>query len=310
MERVKGGEPLPPHLRGAVVALGNFDGFHLGHQAVVGRAVETARRRGAPGDRRDLRPASGAAFQTRRGTVPAYDTGSAREAVRASRCRSDDGLRVRRAACCGDSGRLRARLAGRRVGRGHRQDFTFGKGRGGNVQLLAELGARTGHDCGCRCRGARWRESRYPRRASAQALQAGDCTTATRLLTRPFAIEGACSMATRWGGRSAIRPRTSTLGSYLRPRYGVYAVRVRLADGRVRRGAANLGIRPQFEPPKELLEALSVRLRRGFVRTVRSKCRCPPFCGDEAKFDSLDALVAQMDRDCDEARRILSAPAT
>ena len=48
MERVTGGESLPAHLRGAVIALGNFDGFHLGHQAVVGRAVETARRRGCP----------------------------------------------------------------------------------------------------------------------------------------------------------------------------------------------------------------------------------------------------------------------
>ncbi|HTI30692.1 MAG TPA: bifunctional riboflavin kinase/FMN adenylyltransferase, partial [Sphingomonas sp.] len=48
MERITGGEGLPPHLRGAVVALGNFDGFHLGHQAVVGRAVELARQRGRP----------------------------------------------------------------------------------------------------------------------------------------------------------------------------------------------------------------------------------------------------------------------
>ena len=46
IERITGKRPLPPHLRGAVIALGNFDGFHLGHQAVIGRAVQMARERG------------------------------------------------------------------------------------------------------------------------------------------------------------------------------------------------------------------------------------------------------------------------
>lgn len=48
MERLSSGSALPEHLRGGYVALGNFDGFHLGHQAVVGRAVERARAAGQP----------------------------------------------------------------------------------------------------------------------------------------------------------------------------------------------------------------------------------------------------------------------
>src|SRR3546814_7492994 len=48
MERLDSGSTVPPHLRGAIVGLGNFDGFHLGHQAVAGRAIEWARAEGRP----------------------------------------------------------------------------------------------------------------------------------------------------------------------------------------------------------------------------------------------------------------------
>ena len=91
----------------------------------------------------------------------------------------------------------------------------------------------------------------------------------------------------------------------MRPRYGIYAVRARLADGRVRDGAANLGIRPSFDPPKELLEPYlfdfdgdlyDQEIEVALIRHLR----------DEARFDSLDALTAQMDRDCAEARGVLA----
>ena len=82
----------------------------------------------------------------------------------------------------------------------------------------------------------------------------GDCATATRLLTRPFTIEGVVQHGAKLGRTIGFPTANFDMGLYLRPAYGIYAVRGRLSDGRVLDGAANLGIRPSFDPPKELLE--------------------------------------------------------
>ena len=136
-------------------------------------------------------------------------------------------------------------------------------------------------------------------------MQAGDCTTATRLLTRPFAIEGVVQHGDALGRTIGYPTANLSLGTYLRPRYGVYAVRVRLADGRVIDGAANLGVRPQFAPPKELLEAYLFDFDADlYGQTIAVSLIA--HLRDEAKFDGIDALVAQMDADCVRARAILN----
>ena len=91
-----------------------------------------------------------------------------------------------------------------------------------------------------------------------EALQAGDPATATRLLTRPFAIEAEVEHGDGRGHQLGWPTANMRLGNYLRPAYGIYAVRVRLdADGpdggSEHDGVASLGIRPMFDPPVELL---------------------------------------------------------
>jgi riboflavin kinase/FMN adenylyltransferase len=98
------------------------------------------------------------------------------------------------------------------------------------------------------------------------------------------------------------------LGGYLRPRFGIYAVTVRLPDGRVLPGAANVGIRPSFDPPKELLEVYLFDFD-GDLYGAEIEVFFQQFLRPEAKFDGLDALTEQMRRDCDEARKLLSAGA-
>ncbi len=137
------------------------------------------------------------------------------------------------------------------------------------------------------------------------ALVAGDCDTAARLLTRPFAIEGVVEHGDKRGQTIGYPTANIALGPYLRPRFGIYAVRGRLADGRVLDGAANLGIRPTFEPPRELLEPYFF----DFDGDLYGQCvevELIAFLRPEAKFDSLDALTAQMAADCAEARRRLA----
>ena len=96
------------------------------------------------------------------------------------------------------------------------------------------------------------------------------------------------------------------MGNYLRPRYGIYAVRGRLADGRVLDGAANLGIRPSFDPPKELLEPHFFDFAEDlYGQNIEVEFHA--FIRGEAKFDSMDVLMAQMTKDCEVARAILAA---
>jgi riboflavin kinase / FMN adenylyltransferase len=184
------------------------------------------------------------------------------------------------------------------------EDFTFGKGREGNVDVLHQLGTTRGLHCEAVAPvsdGEAISSSRIRR-----ALVEGDCATATRLLSRPFAIEGIVQHGDKNGRKLGFPTANIDLGSYLRPRYGIYAVKGRLADGRLLNGAANLGIRPSFDPPKELLEPHFFDFV-GDLYGQKVEVEFHHFLRGEAKFDSMATLMAQMDKDCAEASRILGA---
>jgi riboflavin kinase/FMN adenylyltransferase len=294
-------------LRGGIVALGNFDGFHKGHQAVVGRAIERARAEG--------RPALVATFDPHPMRFFRPDSSWFRLTMMDQRARlleaaGVDGLYVFRfdaafAAAAPEAfvaEWLVERLGAAGVVTG--EDFTFGRNRGGDVRLLAELGRSHGFTAeavapvtedGAPVSSTRIRE----------ALRAGDCETATRLLTRPFTIEGVVEHGDKRGRAIGYPTANLVLDRYLRPRYGVYAVRGRLSDGRVLEGAANLGVRPTFEPPKELLEPYFFDFS-GDLYGQKLEVELVSFLRPEAKFESIDSLVAQMDADCAEARRRLA----
>jgi riboflavin kinase/FMN adenylyltransferase len=303
MERLDGGSAVPAPFRGGIVALGNFDGFHKGHQAVVGRAVARARAEG--------RPALVATFDPHpmrffRPDSPWFRLTTMDQRARLIEAAGVDAMYVFRfdAAFAAASPEQFAAdwLAGRLGAAGivTGGDFTFGRNRGGDVQLLAELGAAHGFsaeavapvtDGGLPVSSTRVRE----------ALRAGDCDTAARLLTRPFTIEGVVEHGDKRGRAIGYPTANLSLDRYLRPRFGVYAVRGRLADGTVLDGAANLGIRPTFQPPRELLEPYFFDFTGNlYGQTIAVELHA--FLRAEAKFDSLDALVAQMAKDCDEAR--------
>jgi len=307
MERLTSGAPVPAHLRGAIMALGNFDGFHAGHQAVVGHAIDRARA--------EQRPVIVATFDPHpmrlfRPDTPHFrlTTLDQRQALFAAAgadammvfaftpelAALDPTAFVRLLAV--DMG-----VAGVVTG----QDFTFGKGRAGSVAALAEIGAGMGL----------WAQAVAPvadadgavissSRIRA-ALQAGDCATAARLLTRPFTIEGMVQHGDKLGRTIGFPTANVDMGSYLRPAYGIYAVRGRLPDGRVLDGAANLGIRPTFDPPKELLEPHFFDFAESLYDQVIA-VELIAFLRPEEKYDGLDALMTQIARDCDDARQILA----
>ena len=308
MERLDGGSAVPEALRGGIVALGNFDGFHEGHQAVVGRAIARARAEGRPALVATFDPHPVRFFKP---DLPPFRLTSLDQRQRLFGAAGADAMIVfhfdRALASVTAEDFVTDWLVGRigAAGVATGEDFTFGKGRGGNVEVLKRLGAAHGLSVDAVAPVLAGDE---PVSSSAirEALQAGDCETATRLLTRPFAIEGVVEHGDKRGREIGYPTANITLGKYLRPRFGIYAVRGRLPDGRLLDGAANLGIRPMFDPPQELLEPYFFDFS-GDLYGQTIEVDLISFIRPEQKFDSLDALTAQMDRDCADARRRLAA---
>ena len=306
MERLDGGSAVPAHLRGGIVALGNFDGFHRGHQAVVGRAVERARAEGRPALVATFDPHPMRFFKP---DLPPFRLTTLDQRQRLFAEAGADAMLVFHFdadfASVTAEDFVTERLIGLfgAAGVATGEDFTFGHKRGGNVEVLKRLGAEHGLSV----------DAVAPVEADAEpvsssrireALAAGDPETAARLLTRPFAIEGVVEHGDKRGRELGYPTANIALGPYLRPKFGVYAVRGRLADGRVLDGAANLGIRPQFDPPKELLEPHFFDFS-GNLYGQTIEVELISFLREEAKFHSLNALTAQIKADCEEAKRRL-----
>ena len=305
MQRLDGNLPAPAELRGGIVALGNFDGFHLGHQAVVGRAVERARAEG--------RPALVATFDPHpvrhfRPDAPPFRLTTLDQRERLFAAAGADAVVVFRFDAALAS-LTAAEFVGQRLVAGLRvagvvtgEDFTFGKARGGNVSVLAELGREHGFAAEAVGPVALDGEPVSSSRIR-ELLQVGDPRGAARLLTRPFAIQGVVQHGDKLGRTIGYPTANLELGPYLRPAYGIYAVRGRLADGTVLAGAANLGMRPTFEPPKELLETYFFDFAGDLYGQV-IEVELVEYLRPEAKFNTLDELTAQMEQDCARARLI------
>lgn len=307
MQRLDGGSTVPDALRGGILALGNFDGFHRGHQAVVGRAVSRARAEGRPALVATFDPHPVRFFKP---DLPPFRLTTLDQRERLFAEAGADAMLVYRFDAelasvmapdfVTDYLASRAGAAGVVTG----QDFTFGKGRGGDVEVLKMLGQanRLSVDA-----VSAVEEDSEPVSSSRirEALEAGDLETATRLLTRPFAIEGEVVHGDKRGRELGFPTANIPLDRYQRPRFGVYAVRGRLDDGRTLDGVANLGTRPMFDE-QELLEPWFFDFDEDlYGQTV--EVQLIAFLRDELVFEDLDGLKAQIARDAEDARARLAA---
>ena len=308
MKRLDGGSTVPAAMRAGIVALGNFDGFHLGHQAVVGLAVARARAEGRPALVATFDPHPVRHFQPdnapfRLTTLDQRERLFAAAGADAMVVFQFDAALAALTAREFVTDRLIDKLGVGGVVTG--ADFTFGKAKSGNVAVLATLGIEHGFAVetvgavtldGVAVSSSRIRD----------LLKAGDPRGAAKLLTRPFTVAGTVQHGDKLGRTIGYPTANLDMGKYLRPAYGIYAVRGRLADGRVLDGAANLGIRPSFDPPKELLEPYFFDFSEDLYGQ-QIEVELIEYLRPEAKFDTLEALTTQMDADCVRAREILAA---
>ena len=136
------------------------------------------------------------------------------------------------------------------------------------------------------------------------ALKAGDMAGAAAILGRPFAIEGEVIHGDKRGRTIGVPTLNVALGDYVRPAYGVYATRTRLADGRIVDGVASLGVRPMFQLETPLLEVWLLDFE-GDLYGQEVETELVAYLRGEGRFDGLEALKAQIDLDAARARDIL-----
>ena len=306
MERVSGGAAVPQPCRGGVVALGNFDGFHAGHQAVVGRALELARANEVPALVASFDPHPARLFQP---DLPPFALTTVRQRMDLFAGFGIDGAVMipfdRELAALSAEAFVEQWLVRRMgvTGVVTGGDFTFGKGRSGDVALLAALGAQHGFTAEVVAPVIDGAGTISSSRIRA-LLRAADPVGAASLLTRPFTIRGVVEHGAKLGRTLGFPTANLRLGDYQRPAYGVYAVMVRLPSGKRVQGVANLGIRPMIEPPVELLETWLMDWSGDlYGKTIEVELMA--FLRPEMKLAGLEALKTQIAADAEAARAVL-----
>lgn len=301
----------PSGLEGAVMAIGNFDGLHRGHRGVLARAKALAQKLGRPCAVLTFEPHP-ADFFAKRSVIFRLTSHEAKSAFLARL--GMDGIVVLTfdAALSGLSAEdfiqdvLLRRLGVSGVVVGY--DFHFGARRQGTPEFLKAEGARLGFAVDVVERIAQDEAGALDAvssTATRAALEAGDVERAARLLGHPWFVEGEVVHGRKLGRDLGFPTANIALDPSCRLRHGVYAVTLTV-DGRVHGGAANFGRRPTFDDGPPLLEVFVL----DFAGDLYGKTVEVAFIGfirPEAKFDSIEALVAQMHADVAETRRILAA---
>lgn len=307
---------LPARLQGGVVAIGNFDGVHLGHRAVLEQTLEIARTTSVPALALTFEPHPRTFFRPQQ---PVFRlTGARRKAHLLLDAGMDgvvsepfdDGL-ARQTAEDFLQEHLQQGLKVSHVVAGH--DFHFGRNRGGTPDLLMQWGRE--HGFGVTLIDA-FNDPQQPSSIVSSsrirtALGEGDVATANRLLDRPFDVAGTVVEGARLGRTLGYPTANLKLPEETQLRHGVYAVRLQRADGSLHDGVASFGRRPTFDNGAPLLETFIF----DFSGDLYGEAVTVFFHGwirAEEKFESAEALVAQMDEDSLAARRILerSPPVT
>ncbi len=300
-------EPVPPALQGAVVAIGNFDGVHRGHQRLIEAAKGNAQRLG--------RPAAVLTFEPHPRLIFQPDAALFRltpEPVKLALLQAHglDGAFVRAfdAALAGLSARdFVADLLVRRMGVSAvvvGYDFHFGRGREGNPGRLEALC----HEHGVSCMVVNVvaeHGTTVSSTAIRAALEHGDVAVANGLLGYRWFVRAEVRHGHKRGRELGYPTANLRLADDTRLRHGIYAVRVRVGD-RVHDGVASFGRRPTFDNGAPLLEAFLF----DFAGDLYGRLLDVELVGwirGEERFDSAEALVERMHRDSDEARALLKA---
>ncbi|WNK00027.1 bifunctional riboflavin kinase/FAD synthetase [Thalassospiraceae bacterium LMO-JJ14] len=293
--------------RGAVIAVGNFDGVHQGHRTVIAEAGRIAASASLPWGVLTLEPHPRKVFQP--GVEPFRLTPFRAKAERIAELGVDfliaqkfDLDFSKQPAADFVETYLVGTLNVHHVVAGY--DFKFGHKRQGSCETLLAEGQKLGFGFTVVAAASDDGGGLYSSSRTRDLVGAGDMPAAAAVLGRPFSICGRVSGGDKRGRTIGFPTANLLLGDYIRPAFGVYAVRATLPGGDVVDGVANLGMRPTFDGTAPRLEVHLFDFDADIYDT-RIDVALLEMIRPEKKFDGLDALKAQIARDCVKARDIL-----
>jgi len=298
---------VPPAARGATLALGNFDGVHRGHRAVL--AAAHAARPELPLVALTFEPHPREHFRPDDPPFRLTLAAAKAAALRAAGADRVVALPFDAAFAAMSAEDFVAEVLHRGLGAKHLScgaDFAFGYRRGGDVRFLAAQAERLGMgltvvppvtDAAGPLSSSRIR----------RVLQDGYPERAAEELGRPWEIRGPVSHGDKRGRTIGFPTANVPLGRHLEPARGVYAVLVTLADGRVVPGVANIGLRPTVGGSESRVEAHLFNFA-GDLYGQEVGVALLHFLRPEQRFSGLPALVAQIAADAAIARRLLGLP--
>jgi riboflavin kinase/FMN adenylyltransferase len=313
MSRVRvihGWKHLAERDRGAALAMGTFDGVHRGHQRVIALAAEAAKALGAPLAVITFDPHPRAYF---RPDEPAFRLMKPDQQARALESLGVDILYVLpwdpELANMSDrdfaSRVLHDGLGARHVAVGF--DNSFGKDRTGTPETMRQYGEELGFGVSVAREMTDRDGEKFSSTSIREALRDGHPEEAARILGRPFAIEGPVVRGRQLGRKLGYPTANVGLADYVVPKFGVYATRTRLPDGRKLPGVANIGVNPTVDGvTAPLLEVWLFDFDEDIYDQV-IETDLMAFLRQELKFAGLDEMTVQVLKDADEARSILGA---
>ena len=303
-------DTIAPEFAGCVAALGNFDGVHAGHRAVISQTVAFARTLNARPAAAVFSPHPRRVFQPDAPAFSLMNNAQRDRALLASGAEAVFHIRFDKALATMtpeafiktvlvDQLKLKGVVTG--------SDFCFGKDRAGNAETLRTLGEKFGLSATTatqiRHEGGDHKISSSDIRA---ALRDGRVEDASRLMGRPFAIAGEVTKGDQRGRTIGFPTANVYLGDFIRPALGVYATISTLSDGRRFNGVANLGKRPTVDGKDERLEVHLFDFDGDIYGQVL-ETELIAFIRAEQKFESFEALKRQIAADSDTARSLLEA---
>jgi riboflavin kinase / FMN adenylyltransferase len=307
MDTFHGYDHVPPGARGAAVAIGNFDGVHKGHQALIARACEAAQGLGVRTAALVFEPHPREFFQPGR---PLFRLTPLPQKLRLLETYGVEltyviAFEQELATMSAETFVERVLVAGlgvRHVVIGH--NFLFGRSRTGNAGQMAEHGRTFDFGVSVVPPVGDGGEI-YSSSAVRAELAQGDITGAAEMLGHRWKVEGVVQGGARRGTGLGYPTANIALGKGATLAHGIYAVHV-CVDGVRHQGAAYLGTRPTFDDGSPVLEVFLFDFDGDlYGRTI--EVEFVEFLRGDRKFDGPDALKAQMDADCARARKILAA---
>jgi len=304
-------EDVPDSARYAVVAIGNFDGVHRGHQALIAHATALARATGAPLTVLAFEPHPQEFFR------PGVDSFRLTPFRTKARLLAEHGVEILYAlpfdaAMAGKPAEefvqdvLVRGLGARGVVVG--ADFRFGKGRARDAAFLTEAGSQSGFTVEIFDTVIAHDAQKISSSEIRAALKAGRPEVAADLLGHWWTIEARVEHGDERGRLLGFPTANVHLAEYLKPAFGIYAVRATIVENDkplgTHCGVASLGIRPMFATSTPLLETYLFDFSGDFYGKHLA-VELIAFLRPERKFESVEALKAEMTKDSEAARAAL-----